>query len=71
MPRGSKRSYEERIDILNQEITKVKEKLDELLKEKENLMVRQEEAEVKSFLSFLHDNNLSIVDVKNQFMVMK
>ncbi len=67
MPRGTRRSFEERISDLDKEIERTQEKLNGLVKEKETLSSMKEEAEMKSLMGFLHEKGVGINEVIAKF----
>lgn len=63
MARGQRRSYDERIQLLNAQIQKEQDKLDALVQEREELLSQKRDSELKELYSLMSDNNLSVDDI--------
>lgn len=65
MPRGVRNpiDYDAQIETLNEKITKTTNELSNLKSQRQDLIIRKQENEMKVFNEFLQENNLTIDDV--------
>lgn len=60
-----RKSYEEQIEALNGQITRVEEKLNNLLEQKEELERKKHLEELENISIFLKNNNLTLQDIED------
>ncbi len=63
MARGQRKSFEERIQSLDVQIQKEQDRLDALLLEKEELLTRKRESELKELYEVMAEHNLEADEV--------
>ena len=63
MARGQRKSFEERIQSLDVQIQKEQDRLDALLLEKEELLARKRESELKELYEVMAEHNLEADEV--------
>ena len=62
------RTYEEQIELLDQQISKAEEKLNNLMEQKEKLIDKKHKEELEDLYTVLKNNNLTIHEAENIIM---
>lgn len=63
MARGQRRSYDERIQMLDAQIQKEQDKLDALMQERDGLVAQKRDSELKELYDLMNNNNIGVDDV--------
>lgn len=63
MARGQRRSYDERIQMLDAQIQKEQDKLDALMQERDGLVAQKRDSELKELYALMNENNVNVDEV--------
>lgn len=58
-----RKSYEQQLNVLNEQITKAQEKLDSLLAQRETVLLKKREVELSELYNVLQENGRTVEEV--------